>query len=56
MHWQISVLGTDVPHTIELYSLTSPTRSFVLFSQVPDEDAEQEKPGLALVLDSLKLM
>lgn len=56
MHWQISVLGTDVPHTIELYTLTSPTRSFVLFSQVPDEDAEQEKPGLAMVLDSLKLM
>ena len=50
-----TLLGVAVPHTLQVFTLKSETRTATVIVQVPDEDAAVEQPGIDLVLRSLEL-
>lgn len=53
--FNLSALGTDVPHVQEYYMLNTDSKSVYVMTNVADEDLHLEETGFELILKTIKL-
>jgi|GEM_PF-6661739 len=55
VHFSADLLGIEVPHTLQVFTMLSESHSATVITQIADEDIGTEQPGIDLVLDTVKL-
>ena len=51
--YTLPILGLEVPHTLQVYTVETASRSAWVVVQAPDDERALEQPGIELVLDSV---